>query len=52
MTDPDFDVSKKAASLPPGELRDFARGIAGKDREGKDRDLSAVTRMQPAGMQR
>jgi hypothetical protein len=47
MSDPDFNVSKKAASLPPGEMRDFARLAA-----GKDRDLSAVTRMQPAGMQR
>ena len=47
MSDPDFNVSKKAASLPPGEMRDFARLAA-----GKDRDLSATARMQPAGAQR
>jgi hypothetical protein len=52
MADPDFNVSKKPAPLPPGEMRDFARLAVGKDREGKDRDLSAASRMQPASMQR
>ncbi|MGQ0674682.1 MAG: hypothetical protein ACT4N4_01115 [Rhodospirillales bacterium] len=51
MADPDFNVSKKSASLPPGEIRDFARMAAGKGRDGRDRDLSAVSRM-PAGGQR
>jgi hypothetical protein len=52
LSEPDFNVSKKASALPPGEIRDFARLAAGRTREGKDRDLSAASRMQSGGMQR
>ncbi|MCK6454501.1 MAG: AsmA-like C-terminal region-containing protein [Alphaproteobacteria bacterium] len=45
--DPDFKVGKKPHPLPPGQVREFARFAA-----GKERDLSAENRMKPAGMSR
>ena len=51
MASPDIDVSKDPTSLPPGEMREFAYQIAGKDHEGKARDLSAAARMKPATAQ-
>lgn len=47
MTEPDFKVDKKPQPLPPGQMREFARLAT-----GKDRDLSAESRMKPAGMTR
>jgi hypothetical protein len=47
MTEPDFKVDKKPQPLPPGQMREFARLAT-----GKDRDLSAESRMKPAGMNR
>lgn len=52
LAEPEFNVSKKPGPLPAGEMRDFARLASGKTRDGKDRDLSAVSRMQSGGMQR
>jgi len=47
FADPDFKVAKKPQPLPQGQVREFARFAA-----GKDRDLSAESRMKPAGMSR
>lgn len=45
--DPEFKVAKKPQPLPPGQVRELARFAA-----GKERDLSAESRMKPAGMSR
>lgn len=47
LSDPDFKVDKKPQPLPPGQMREFARLAT-----GKDRDLSAESRLKPAGMNR
>jgi hypothetical protein len=47
LSDPEFKVDKKPRPLPAGQVREFARLAA-----GKDRDLSAESRMKPAGMNR
>ncbi|MBL8706187.1 MAG: hypothetical protein JNM30_15155, partial [Rhodospirillales bacterium] len=47
MSEPDFKVDKKPQPLPQGQMREFARLAT-----GKDRDLSAESRMKPAGMNR
>lgn len=47
LTDPEFKVDKKPQPLPAGQMREFARLAT-----GKDRDLSAESRMKPAGMTR
>ncbi len=52
LSDPEINVAKQPGPLPPGEMRDFARLATGKTRDGKDRDLSAASRMQSGGTQR
>lgn len=47
LTEPEFKVDSKPRPLPAGQIREFARVAA-----GKDRDLSAESRMKPAGMNR
>ncbi len=47
MSEPEFKVDKKPRPLPQGQMREFARLAT-----GKDRDLSAESRMKPAGMNR
>jgi hypothetical protein len=47
LSEPEFKVDKKPQPLPAGQMREFARLAT-----GKDRDLSAESRMKPAGMNR